>query len=95
MVRFGRFRIVPTVREGRAVFEVKSMPGNISFGIFNSKGKAASQALKLDRAEKAGRKALSFAKQAGLRFGKISLKFIRQKTKPKSRRRKTKRRRKR
>lgn len=65
MVRFGRFRIVPTVRNRKAVFEVRLTPGNILFGVFPTKGAAASEAIKLDRAEKATTKAIVLARKTG------------------------------
>ena len=71
MVSFGRFRIVPTVRQGKAVFEVKSSPGNISFGVFPTIGLAASRAIKLHRAEIATRKAAVLIRDAGIQGGKI------------------------
>ena len=83
MVSFGRFRIVPTVLKGKAVFEVRITPGNILFGVFPTKGIAAKEAIKLDRAEKKARKAFIMAKEATFRFHKL----ISKKTKKRRRKR--------
>ena len=79
MVSFGRFRVVPTVLKGKAVFEVRITPGNILFGVFPSVGAAAREAIKLDRAEKRARKAISLAKEASFRFRKLIVKIKKRK----------------
>ena len=84
MVSFGRFRIVPIVLRGKAVFEVRVSPGNILFGVFPSMGKAASEAIKLSRAERRVRKAVDLAKSLSIKFHTL----VKGKTKKRRKRRK-------
>ena len=83
MVSFGRFRIVPTVLNNKAVFEVRISPRNILFGVFSTKGNAAKEAIKLDRAEKSVRKAFNLTKKLSMKFHKL----VKEGTKKKRRKR--------
>ena len=83
----GRFRITPTIRNGKVAFLLQT--GNTTISVHKSKGEASLRAVKLNKAEKEAvkkiKKVARITKRAGLSFADILLEKGTLKTKVKRR----------
>lgn len=75
-MQYGRFRIVPSVKKGKVSYQIKV--GNIIVGEYGSKGKAALETIKLDRAERKTKEAVMAIKDTGIKFGNMGVGFGKQ-----------------
>jgi len=89
-MKYGNYRVVGKVIKGKTVYQVRR--GMVLINSFNDYGKAVSDAIQLDRAERKLGKAAKKITKTGLKYGKKAatafLDYLFEEKKPKKRKKK-------